>query len=86
MTKKTTAKQDAPEAAAFDIQAYLEEKVPVTVSAERDITVTLNGVNYRIKGGHTVSIPRKAALVIEQAAEQCGAAAELTERLSGKIH
>ena len=68
----------------FDLAAYLDEKVPVTVSGENDITVTLNGVNYRIKKGHTVMIPRKAALIIEQAAEQNEAAAKLMERLGKK--
>lgn len=68
----------------FDLAAYLDEKVPVTVSGENDVTVTLNGVNYRIRRGHTVMIPRKAALIIEQAAEQNEAAAELMERLGKK--
>ena len=65
----------------FDEEAYLEEKVPVTVNGESDITVTLNGVNYRIKNGHTVNIPRKAALVIEQAAQQNEEASAFVEKL-----
>jgi hypothetical protein len=65
----------------FDEEAYLNEKVPVTVSSENDITVTLNGINYRIKKGQTVEIPRKAAMIIEQAAEQSSAAEELLEQL-----
>lgn len=65
----------------FNEEEYLNEKVPVTVSGENDITVTLNGINYRIKKGHTVMIPRKAALIIEQAAEQNEAAAELLDQL-----
>lgn len=65
----------------FDIEEYMNEKVPVTVSGENDITVTLNGVNYRIKRGHTVQIPRKAALIIEQASQQDSAAREYLERL-----
>lgn len=59
----------------------MNEKVPVTVSGENDVTVTINGVNYRIKKGHTVQIPRKAAMIIEQAEHQDNAAREYVENL-----
>ena len=68
----------------FDLEEYMNEKVPVTVSGENDITVTLNGVNYRIKKGHSVMIPRKAALIIEQSAEQDTAAKEYLEMLGSR--
>ena len=70
--------------AEFNEEEYLNEKVPVTISGENDVTITLNGINYRIKKGHTVYIPRKAALVLEAAAEQNEAAREYVEAL-GKI-
>ncbi len=65
----------------FNLEEYMDEKVPVTVNGENDITVTLNGVNYRIKKGHSVMIPRKAALIIEEAARQDTAAREYLEML-----
>lgn len=65
----------------FNFDEYMNEKIPVTISGENDVTVTLNGVNYRIKRGHTVQIPRKAALIIEQAEYQDNAAREYVENL-----
>lgn len=65
----------------FNFDEYMNEKIPVTISGENDVTVTLNGVNYRIKKGHTVQIPRKAAMIIEQAEHQDNAAREYVENL-----
>ncbi len=58
MAKKTT-------------QKYLEELVDVYVrkpegEAGNAFVVTLNGVNYQIRYGEHVKVPRKIAMIIEE--------------------
>lgn len=56
-------------------EEYYNEKVPVMLIKDNakykdDVTVTVNGVNYQIRRGVQLMVPRKVALVLERAKEQ----------------
>lgn len=56
-------------------EEYYNEKVPTMLIKDNakykdDVTVTVNGVNYQIRRGVQLMVPRKVALVLERAKEQ----------------
>lgn len=68
-----TAKRGA--AKSNDIEEYYRELVPVMLIKDNDrykedVTVTLNGLNYRIKRGVQVMVPRNVALILERGHKQ----------------
>ena len=80
MTKKQ--KQEA------ELEAFYNEPVPVMLVKDNwkhkdDLTVTVNGVNYQIKRGESVTVPRKVALAVERADKQAAAAETYIDSLKG---
>ena len=78
MTKKQ--KQEA------ELEAFYNELVPVMLVKDNwknkdDLTVTVNGVNYQIKRGESVMVPRKVALAVERADMQAAAAEKYIDSL-----
>ncbi len=78
MTKKQ--KQEA------ELEAFYDELVPVMLVKDNwkhkdDLTVTVNGVNYQIKRGESVMVPRKVALAVERADRQAAAAEKYIDSL-----
>lgn len=68
-----TAKKGAVK--SKDIEEYYKELVPVMLIKDNDrykedVTVTLNGLNYRIKRGVQVMVPRNVALILERGHKQ----------------
>ncbi|MBS6831696.1 MAG: hypothetical protein KH216_02500 [Clostridiales bacterium] len=48
-----------------------------------DVTVTVNGVNYQIRRGVQVTVPRKVALVLERSRMQEAEAQAFMDSLKG---
>ena len=94
MAKATTATETTTETTTAEVKtemkkdkAYYEELVPICLIRDNgkykdDVTVTLNGVNYQIKRGVKVEVPRKVALVLEQSSMQEANAQQMIEKLS----
>ena len=65
---------------------YFEERVPIIVprteQGQDSVTVTVNGINYVIRCGTQVKVPRKVALVLEQSARQEEAAHRFMQDLA----
>ncbi len=78
-TKETDKANES--AAASGIAERDEITLPL-IRGNDDVTVTLNGVNYQIKRGECVSVPRSVALILERSEKQSRAARELVDRLS----
>lgn len=83
MTKNTKAQ---PTEAALD--KYYNEPVPVMLIKDNakykdDVTVTVNGVNYQLKRGVQITVPRKVAMVLERAKEQEAEAQAYMDSLKG---
>lgn len=62
------------------------ETVPLFLTKDRktkndDLTVTVNGVNYQIKRGVKVSVPRCVALAVERSLKQEADAEEYIDSL-----
>lgn len=81
---KTTKTQ--PTAAA--LEKYYNEPVPVMLIKDNakykdDVTVTVNGVNYQLKRGVQITVPRKVAMVLERAKEQEAEAQAYMDSLKG---
>ncbi len=62
-----------------ELEAFYNKPVPLTLVKDNwknkdDLTVTVNGINYQIRRGETVSVPRKVALAVERARRQEDAA------------
>ncbi len=73
----------------FDQNAYMNEKVPVTLHKDNgeykdDLEVTLNGVTMVIPRGRTVMVPRKYALIVEQSMAQTAVAVDVMDKLKGR--
>ena len=69
-------------------EAFYKEPVPVMLIKDRnrykeDVTVTVNGVNYQIRRGVSVMVPRCVALVLERSRMQELAAESYLESLKG---
>lgn len=69
-------------------EEYYNEKVPVMLIKDNakykdDVTVTVNGVNYQIRRGVQLMVPRKVALVLERANEQEAEAQAYMDSLKG---
>lgn len=82
----TKNKNLQPTAAA--LEKYYNEPVPVMLIKDNakykdDVTVTVNGVNYQIKRGVQVTVPRKVAMVLERAKEQEAEAQAYMDSLKG---
>ena len=83
MTNTTKAQ---PTAAA--LEKYYNEPVPVMLIKDNakykdDVTVTVNGVNYQLKRGVQITVPRKVAMVLERAKEQEAEAQAYMDSLKG---
>lgn len=83
MTKNT--KTQPTEAA---LEKYYNEPVPVMLIKDNakykdDVTVTVNGVNYQLKRGVPLTVPRKVAMVLERAKEQEAEAQAYMDSLKG---
>ncbi|MBR5271484.1 MAG: hypothetical protein IKV64_04795 [Clostridia bacterium] len=66
-------------------EKYLNELVEVYVrkpegEADNAFVVTLNGVNYQIRYGEKVKVPRKVALIIEESDRNMAKADEAAAR------
>lgn len=77
--KKVTAK-------AYD--KYYNEPVPVMLVKDNakykdDVTVTVNGVNYQLRRGVQVMVPRKVALALERSRMQEAEAQAFMDSLKG---
>lgn len=77
--KKSTAK-------SYD--RYYNESVPVMLVKDNakykdDVTVTVNGVNYQLRRGVQVMVPRKVALVLERSRLQEAEAQAFMDSLKG---
>lgn len=70
----------------FDIGKYYEELVPVMITDDdgNDLVVTLNGINYVMKKGQTIELPRKIAMIIEESLLQKQKAKSYLESLKAK--
>ena len=71
-----------------ELEAFYNEPVPVMLVKDNwknkdDLTVTVNGVNYQIKRGESVTVPRKVALAVERADKQAAAAEKYIDSLKG---
>lgn len=58
-----------------NIEEYYKEQVPVMLIKDNDkykddVTVTLNGTNFRIQRGVKVMVPRNIALILERGHRQ----------------
>lgn len=58
-----------------ELEKFYDEKVPVMLIKDNakykdDLTVTLNGTNYRLQRGVQIMLPRRVALVIERSHKQ----------------
>ena len=88
MAKRKTADDiSKQEIKQKELQEYYNEIVPLVLVRDKrnskdDLTVTLNGINYQIKRGVPVSVPRGVALVVERARQQEYAAEKYIDSLS----
>ena len=87
-TQKTKA---AKQAEAFDVNAYLQEPVSVFLMKDDlrytdDVTVTYNGVNYQVKRGVPVEVPRFIKLILDDSFRQKTAAAEFSKQLEDSFY
>ena len=69
---------------------YLDELVEVYVrkpegEADNAFVVTLNGVNYQIRYGERVKVPRKVSLIIEESDRNMAKADEAAARFLDKF-
>ncbi len=58
-----------------ELEKFYDEPVPIMLIKDNakykdDLTVTLNGTNYRLQRGVQIMLPRKVALVIERSHKQ----------------
>ncbi len=65
----------------FNIKAYMNEKVPVTLIKDNDkykddLVVTHNGTSIKIPRGKTVMVARKYAMIIDDSIKQNSVAQE----------
>lgn len=72
--EKKEREWDLPEARE-EYEAYMNERVGVMLIKDSDrykddVTVTLNGVNYQIKRGAEVLVPRKVKELLDDCASQ----------------
>lgn len=70
------------------LEEYYNETVPVLLIKDNakykdDVTVTVNGVNYQLKRGVQLKVPRKVAMVLERAREQEAEAQAYMDSLKG---
>lgn len=70
------------------LNEFYQEPVPLMLHKDKskqndDLTVTVNGVNYQIKRGIPVTVPRCVALAVERSHKQELAADEYIESLKG---
>lgn len=83
--EKETPKKKKP----FDVKAYMNEKVPVTLMKDNerykdDLAVTHNGVSIKIPRGKTVMVARKYAMIIDDSIKQNYAAQEFISNMRDK--
>lgn len=69
-----------------ELENFYMEPVPLMLVKDKsknkdDLTVTVNGVNYQIKRGIPVTVPRCVALAVERSHKQELAAEEYIESL-----
>ena len=69
-----------------ELDSFYMEPVPLMLIKDKsknkdDLTVTVNGVNYQIKRGVPVTVPRCVALAVERSHKQELAAEEYIESL-----
>lgn len=69
-----------------ELESFYMEPVPLMLVKDKsrkkdDLTVTVNGVNYQIKRGVPVTVPRCVALAVERSHKQELAAEEYIESL-----
>ncbi len=82
---KTKAKLSPYE---VEIESFYSEPIPIMLVKDNwkrkdDLTVTVNGVNYQIKRGVPVTVPRNVALAVERGHKQELAAEKYIESLKG---
>ena len=82
-TKQATKKKDPKE--------YLFEPVTVTLVKDDlrytdDVTVTYNGVNYQIKRGIPVEVPRIIQMILDDSLRQKTAATDYSRNLEEKFY
>ncbi|MEG1441164.1 MAG: hypothetical protein RSB38_03780 [Oscillospiraceae bacterium] len=70
------------------LREFYKESVPVMLIKDNfkhkeALTVTLNGVNYQIKRGIQVMVPRAVALIVERSHKQELAAQDYLDSLKG---
>lgn len=76
MTEGKTEKASERRSANIkDIEEFYKEPVSVMLIKDNDrykedVTVTLNGINYRIQRGVQVKVPRNVALILERSHKQ----------------
>lgn len=81
-TKNTVSEKELEK----NLNEFYQEPVPLMIHKDKlkqneDLTVTVNGVNYQIKRGIPVTVPRCVALAVERSHKQEIAADEYIESL-----
>lgn len=71
---------------AKELNDYYMEPIPMMLIKDKskkkdDLTVTINGVNYQIKRGIPVTVPRCVALAVERSRKQEQEAEDYIESL-----
>lgn len=84
MAKKTVKNNKS------DLEKYFNEPVEIYIRKPDDepgnsFVVTLNGVNYQIRYGEKVKVPRKVALIIEESDRNILKADEAAARFLDKF-
>ncbi len=88
MEKTTKNTKTVKKVTAKSYDKYYNESVPVMLVKDNakykdDVTVTVNGVNYQIRRGVQVMVPRKVALVLERSRMQEAEAQAYMDSLKG---
>lgn len=88
MGNTTKNAKSAKKATEKSYEKYYNEPVPVMLVKDNakykdDVTVTVNGVNYQIRRGVQVTVPRKVALVLERSRMQEAEAQAFMDSLKG---
>ena len=86
-TKATESKKSSTVSAPETKISYLKQPVTVTLIKDNnnykdDVTITCNGINYQIKRGIPVQVPRFIKLIIEDNYRQQMAADAYAEKLN----
>ena len=86
-TKATQTKEESKKSAPENDVNYYKQPVTVTLIKDNnnykdDVTITHNGINYQIKRGVPVQVPRFIKLIIEDNYRQQMAAYAYAEKLN----